>query len=228
MPQDNKSKTSKWKRKILLYIALSYAFIFVIMLGFWIYGFDVGIPGDLYSFGQFLVELILIPIVIYGFIMAKEELEIAVKQFKISQEKPDLDLYWKTGEDQRSNKLELKIDSRGLIPFKPELFNNGDAIAIWFMVQISIPAWLEVHCERLVGTPDNMEQKQVGDQMVFTFMSDGQTGAYPRVGLPLVTILAHLINSKSYEEEYKIPYTIITDRADKKSGNLILRPVKKQ
>ena len=65
MPQDNKSKTSKWKRNILLYIALSYAFIFFVMLGFWIYRFDVGIPGDLYSFGQFLFELILILIVLY-------------------------------------------------------------------------------------------------------------------------------------------------------------------
>lgn len=62
--------------------------------------------GDMFTFGQLLVEIVLIPIFIIGF-------AFTIVEFRKSQETADLDIYWETNSGQETKQTTILIPTGG-------------------------------------------------------------------------------------------------------------------
>jgi hypothetical protein len=202
--------------------------------------------GDIYSLGQLLVDAILLPVAIYGFIMAAEE-------FRKARMVPRLDLFWEVEPDKTEKEITLRVAPLPTIGFQPEeeggdlgirpvLINSGQAIALWYMLSFDVPCEI---CEQynlkhmLTGTKEYGWAPQLGDRSSnwryeilpdkwrVVFLSNGEIASFPGVPLPLgvqnLNIATLFIAADKKFKEYQVPYTIMTDQGHKTEGSLLIR-----
>jgi hypothetical protein len=209
--------TSKnaWK-----FIVITYVIVVLLLL---LIAWAVGLRGwgDIFSLGQLLVDAVLLPVVIIGFLMAVEE-------FRKSQARPDMDLYWEAEPNGTVKELVLEAPPRGNanLHFRPVLLNTGNAVGVWYMLNITLPDELNIGWQPILGDEDNWRLARTKDGLLLTFMSNGQVAAYPNYGLLLCTLCAECSTEREYVGEYKVPYTIVNDWGQRRDDSLTLKLVK--
>ncbi len=180
--------------------------------------------GDYYSYKQLFADILLIPIVVIGFYLA-------IREFRKSQEKPDLDLWWEiTGEKLKSTTIKyhqhepITHISRSLL-----ITNNGNAVTSWFKVTFCLPSDLtQSRVYTADGNKEVWETKTYWSvyshraQNCYSFKSNGEIASYPGSDEPLCQISFRIEGNISYGAEYQIPYDIYSDRGKKKEGHLVL------
>lgn len=216
---------SLWKigGKSFLYITVALTIILAIAK----YVFKVE-TGDLFSLGQLLVELMLIPTVIAGFYFTAIE-------FRASQQTPDLHLYWELQDKQLKNTSILKMppgNGRGRTP-RLIVKNEGKSITTWYLIRLDFPTKVfsdnepklirEVGNRRDHPTIDSHWHTDVSAEKIsWQFMSNGEYALYPNYSQPICVIDFEFSSNKEYPENYAIPFVIYCDRGKEVSGELFL------
>lgn len=215
----------KRHNSIIWFVIASVALVIVV----WIVTFSIAQCWNLQeqqgrlSFGQFIMQSLLLPAAVIGFILT-------VQQIRKAQEVTDLHLYWSTGVGRVGRELVLKIPSTSEITrdFRLELLNEGHLVAVWYLVEFRIPKVLALlDCVPIIGKMgDDWKRTQLEDGKDFTlfsFRSKGQEAAYPGYGLQLATISVRLYRNRKYPPYCEIPYIIATDRGKPQKGVLKLK-----
>ena len=181
---------------------------------------------DRFVLGQFLMQILVLPIAVIGFFWT-------VHQIRKAQEVTDLHLYWSTGVDQREREVPLIIPSTSVErPLRPELYNTGHLVAIWYFLEFRIPRVLaygdEIKFSPIVGEMgDDWKRgalnKDGEEFTLFSFRSKGQEAAYPYYDLHLGDMSIRLHGNREYPKSCKVPYKIATDRGKPLKGALILK-----
>jgi len=217
-------------RKAWWYIGIVYVIVAIILVVAWIAGIQQW--GDVFSLGQLLVDAFLLPAAIIGFIMAAEE-------FKEAHTSPKLELRWEVEPGKTEKGIELREQLPIGIPpeqavhdrdIRPVLVNSGQAVAVWYMLSFDVPREIcehelraaEVSWNRQLGEESNWHQETLPDKLRVVFLSNGEIACYPGHPLPL-GILKLAIAADKQTEEYRVPYTIVTDRGYTTEGSLLIR-----
>ena len=111
--------------------------------------------GDWLSFGQWAVDVLLIPAAWYGLQSAREEL-------RGMTQKPELDLSWTTDGRPSGKELSLLVpqgSGKEVRSFMLALFNSGEAVTAWYMVRLTIPKELDPDQNPIAGDLDNNWRK---------------------------------------------------------------------
>ncbi len=191
-----------------------------------------GIPSsqDLWlqraDFGQFVAEMILIPVAAAAFFVSREALKDALA-------KPELRLRF--------------LDADGVVKddytvFVPEGFNwsngvtlalenVGDAIAVWWQVSFYLPMELIEAVEEGKGDLYVRDRTQVrisnvdtvGDVRRYTVQSEGSYACFPRTHVEIAKIDAFRDPNTALEPKYQIRYEIMTERTKRVSGKIPLK-----
>lgn len=192
------------------------------------------------SLGQFLIELMLIPIVIIGFLFAMDE-------FQASQQVAKLSLSWesKTGNNSDFLVLSIPILDGAANIWEPRIIinNSGKAVSNWFLIRLEIPeelfiidndgdAYFNLFRISSLLTKNNVQNSPYWmsehrpDKLVLEFMSNGDYASYPNHPLPLCSIQLSIIKTQNYPKVCTLPYTIYTNQGNMSSGNLpiIIKP----
>lgn len=216
---------SLWKMggKYLLYITIALMAILVIAK----IVFKVE-TGDLFSLGQLLVELTLIPTVIVGFYFTAIE-------FRASQQTPDLHLYWETQDKKLATTSTLKMPPGNGKGRTPRLIvrNEGKSITTWYLIRLDFPTDIfsdnEPRLIREVGnkkdhpTIDSHWHADVSSEKIsWQFMSNGEYALYPNYAQPICVIDFEFSRAKKYPDSYVIPFMIYCDKGKEVSGKLLL------
>ena len=185
--------------------------------------------GDLFSLGQFLVELILIPTVIVGFI-------IAIAEFRASLHKAQLSLYWEPKTDKFEKFVELNISSGNTRESTPRIVirNSGRAVTNWYLIRLEIPRELyfehEPKINRLIGnisipinTDTHWHRDARPENIIFEFMSNGEYASYPSHPQPICALNLAFLSKNEYPEVCKLPYTIFSNQGNKNCGELSIK-----
>jgi len=218
-------------QKATRYIGIACVIISFILMIAWMAGIQQW--GDVFSLGQLLVDAIILPAAIISFIMTAEE-------FKETHTSPKLDFYWeiKPGKIEKETELsiplpaniqsEQAVHDRGI---RPVLINSRQAIAVWYMLSFDVPREI---CEHIplrraeqswtgqLGEGSNWRQESLPDKLRVVFLSNGEIACYPGYPLPL-RILSLSLAADKQSKEYKVPYTIVTDRGHTTKGSLLVR-----
>ncbi len=191
--------------------------------------------ADRFVLGQFLMQILVLPIAIIGFFWT-------FHQIRKAQEVTDLHLYWSTGVNKKEEELPLKIPKSDItLPISLKLLNEGHLVAVWYLVEFRIPNEIARFAEIKFGGISAGEGENSRTTMrseywkktqlvenektftCFTFKSKGQEAAYPYCELELATVTVRLHGSQKYPLYCEVPYTIATDRGKPQKGKLILR-----
>ena len=176
--------------------------------------------GDVFSLGQLLVDALLLPAAIIGFLYAAAE-------FRKSQAKPDIDLYWEVESEGIAKELPVEISSQGgaqgcfLV-----LLNKGKAVGVWYMLSLVLPRDILFSFpgrHPILGDDDNWRSAITEEEVILTFMSNGQIGAYPEYELILAEIPVIRRRNQEINDQYQVPYTIVTDWGQRVDGFLTLK-----
>jgi hypothetical protein len=209
------------------YIVISLLVIIILIILFQI-AFKLQ-PGESFSLGQLIIDAILLPIAITGFIFALTE-------FRVNQQIPKLNLYLEEQNGIFVKSIIVSKPSGGDVVseyrLKLVLKNEGGVVTTWYLVQFEIP---EIFCsknktvvEPLIGgkfyptqvdsadahwrlDPDKESNKS-------SFMSNGKFALYPNYPQPLCNINISLSPEKP--SDCNIPYVIYSDKGKEENGKL--------
>lgn len=210
------------------YIAAAYVLVALALLVAHLAGITTW--GDIFSLGQLLVDALLLPVAIIGFIMAADE-------FREGHTSPELDLGWEIKPGETARTITLKVPLPQAVPpdqvvhdrgIRPVLINTGEAVAVWYMVSFDVP---RVICEhrllrtaekswsRQLGEVDNWRQDILPDTLRVVFLSNGELACYPGFPLPL-GILNLAIAAQGQAREFEVPYSVVTNKGRTTKGSL--------
>ncbi len=192
------------------------------------------LPGDTFSLGQLIVELILIPTVIVGFIAT-------IIQFRESQETATPRLYWETKTGTLAKAIDLTMppgNGRARTP-RLVIINEGKAITTWYLIQFEVAKEVYLRdaprINRLVGdiisspTSDtHWHFDTLPEKQFFSFVSNGMYALYPKYTQPLGEIDFNFSVEEKYPDSCTIPFVIYTDKGKEEKGNLKIRFVKEE
>jgi hypothetical protein len=213
------------------YIVIVSAVIVVCLVVAWFVGLKDW--GDLFSLGQFLVDVLLLPVAIFGFVLAMEE-------FRKAQASPSLDLYWETEASKHEKEIVLEVPRpvkdmplRQIVMKRDAhlvLVNEGQAVAIWYSLRLNVPLeiaesathFCELEWRIDVSEQDCWQPDRSSDELRVVFLSNGRIAAYPDYPLSLGTLVVP-VSAAQEPKEYRIPYTIVSDRARPRRGFLAIR-----
>lgn len=135
---------------------------------------------------------------------------ILVFQIRNSYTTPRLDLEIKSSFKDDTQQVQLA------------LMNDGDAVAVWYMVRVFVPRELISQREdfsllTVVGVePTNWKLSPPNEnhphEFLFTFISNGEFASYPTDGLILAHLAIPLSNHKQYAPAYRIRYFITSEK----------------
>jgi hypothetical protein len=197
------------------------------------YGCNLSL-GDFYSFGQFWIEFILMPVVLFGLYKTYREL-------KESQARPDIKIYWEPITNDLRESLEIELPSGHGARQTPRLVvkNEGNAIARWYLIRFDIPRKFYIRDEprinRLIGDTENgiefdphWSLDRQPEKVGVTFMSHGKYALYPNYPQQLCAINFNFDGEIQYPESCEIPYFVYTDRGSVKQSKLVLQSIRKR
>jgi len=181
----------------------------IFLIGFFLVKFtNIESWGDNLSLGQLLVELSLIPLAIYGFV-------VTVNEIKKSQEKAILDIGW-----LQDNELDKAIErnrSKSII-FKSNaiiLRNTGTTPAIHYQVSIDIPK----ECGRAQMTMDHWRYQSRKNHR-FIFGSTQEYVSFPESDIDLGKITFR--DAEKLPSYLLINYRIYVDKGKYVEGQVSL------
>lgn len=177
------------------------------------YKFNIKSTDNLLALGQVVVELCLIPVIIFGVLWTYEE-------FQRSQARAEIDIFWNDLVGEDDNKVMANVSpprsSNYWIP-QISLHNSGDAISTNFQVILVLPT--SYRAGKIQG---DWEQKVVNNQARLVYSSNGEEVLYPEQTKPLEKF--EIPNFRELiKEELSIRYTVYSDRGRKKEGNLTIQ-----
>lgn len=217
---------SRW---IWITIGLMMVSVVIVVLAKW----WLGAWSDAFSFGQLLVAVLLLPLVLYEFEKVRDDI-------KQAQKVPSLRLYYERSAGQLEEEivhdvrkpvqvsnpmhtgLRLPVDQLNL---NFVLRNHGDAVAVWYAVEVDIP---KIFYNNLLCSPGSpaasIVRKELSNGTIrFIFNSDGRVAVYPSQQTLIFTIPLALSDTVYQLERVSFPYTIYTDRTDPATGILIVQ-----
>jgi hypothetical protein len=162
---------------------------------------------DLFSLGQFLVELCLIPIAIVGFM-------VTIAELRKAQQIASLDLYWRIGKDEFSQvSTTNRPGSSNYVTNSLVLINKGNAPSIHFQITLEYP--LSCGRARMQLTDWKHTSHQVHE---FIFNSATQYISYPGNYVELGNI--NFPDKVILPDKCVIHYYISSDNGEYKEGEL--------
>ena len=137
---------------------------------------------------------------------------------------PRLDLEMKIyREDSRqSDSLFIPTQGEEVQTLQISLMNDGNAVALWYIIRIFIPKDLihsaqDVDLRPIVGhIPVNWKpsfpNKDRQDSFLLTFLSNREFASYPQDGLILAHLRIRIDSTKKYNSAYRIRYFIKSEK----------------
>lgn len=189
-----------------------YCFICIILfpIGTLLLRGDYGTWGDIFSFGQFVADLCLIPLAIVGFYLTLNEL-------RKTQEFADLDILWDVPNE--SNKTYFTTKDESIIYQSNQIFlaNNGTSPSTLYQVTLEIPAEYG-HIEIKDSSGDWRGGIQ-GESHKFSFTSNSFLTSFPNAShINLGKI--YFYKPEKLPEKVLIQYFIASDKGEYKKGSL--------
>lgn len=181
--------------------------------------------GDTFSLGQLLVESILFPFAVAGFVYATQ-------QFLEAQQLPEPHLYWESPEGNFTSTIKLDVQLNSLYNWTPRLIlrNEGKVVTNWYLVQLDIPREIYLSNEpspRVLTSARNVvdshwQVEHYPDKTRWVFMSNGEFALYPNYIQPFCAIMFQFSKDEKYPNVCYIPYVIYSDRGKEKKGKLTI------
>lgn len=179
--------------------------------------------GDAFGLGQFIIEFLLVPPVIFGLIVGLLEFRSLT-----SKARPNL---WFQHENMyfKSSAFPLKEQNGSNKTYLLAIGNDGSAVTEWWSVWISMPLTIfngvapsNQWGSRIPG--GRWESKRIEDRHIHMFYSAGEVALYPESRR---TLAQFSVNRGKFQEgeEVIIHFNIYTNRGPKKSGKLHLLPL---
>src|SRR6266700_4819936 len=158
--------------------------------------------SDTLAFAQLVLSIILLPTVIFGFV-------ITFQSFRASQDQPDIDLFLET--ESGVHEKSIKFDSSEILkpraertdhpieterPFGLVIINTGNAIALWYAIHITFQFdeaysdrylnWTQFY-KMIVGQHWQINHEERGKNKRFDgmFMSEGSLALYPNMPIKI-------------------------------------------
>lgn len=194
----------------LIFISLLTYILVVLSIVLYFFPFDA-------SAMQVLIDLILLPTVVFGFWYATNE-------FRNSQARPSLSLNWNNADENKSITLEIPRQERKIHRLRLYVTNHGNLLATWFMIEIEAPTFgdrRDINFYWHLGDEHN-QKTEYGIQDVaittvkYRFSSNGVFALYPgeskHIGTLEIAIYSPHISGKTYHNNEIIRYSIVTDR----------------
>jgi len=186
--------------------------------------------GEVFSLGQVILEIFLLPVAVWGLWMAVEE-------FRNSQRRPGLYLIWGGEENAQSKELSLQLSKKEIdinssntpkhIAQSIVLQNEGNNVATWFSVHMEFPVELlgkgaphfwSTDLIRLLGFKneygggDHWDLSRGPSAEDVVLQSNGTLASYPQQRVILGTLwFIPVPEGKSEVQRYRIKYKIFTD-----------------
>jgi hypothetical protein len=213
---------------------LALTLFFLVILGisfFYFLQYEPANSGDHFSRGQLFVDILLIPIAIFGFLFT-------ITEFRLSQLSPDLTLIWQDHEptNDQLTVISLSIDKNTRIYPLPtpviELNNSGDIITNWYLLQfVFLDQRFTINdkvslIKRNKNSDEYWEKIEIPNRTSFIFRSQGKFAAYPEFNQPICMFNLRFRSvdiDQDFIDDLEIFYTIFSDKAKKVTGKLIVR-----
>jgi len=203
-------------------IAVAFGLLFI-FLSLWVLILFHELQGGA-DVWQLILDLILLPTVIIGFVMA-------IKEFRKSQALPNLELLWSGGMTvTREGKpfiLEASEHREKNFPLLLHVKNDGTSIATKYRIRFDVPRelvaqkTLQVHWER--GGDDCREISTTLDTKRYEFKSNDQYALYPGEVVHFATLKIKLLPQSQYPEQVLIRHSVVTDKTKIQHGVLKLK-----
>ena len=206
---------SKNKRTFFSIVSLIFGFycficILLFPVGALLLRGNYGTWSDIFSFGQFIADLCLIPLAIVGFYLTLNEL-------RKSQEFADLDIAWEAPNESGNTYSINKPESLTYQSNQISLSNNGTSPSTLYQVTLEIPAEYG-HIEIKDSSGDWRGGIQ-GEVHKFNFTSNSFLTSFPNASqINLGKI--HFYEPKKLPEKVLIQYFIASDKGEYKKGKL--------
>jgi len=86
-----------------------------------------------------------------------------------------------------------------------------------------MPTELDPRCEPVEGPEAlNYQETDQETERLLTFVSFGEVASFPDDLVTLPTLRIGLSGAQPYARRYELPYSIVSDRAPRKEGHLVL------
>ncbi len=207
-------KNKKWLFSIILLIISFYFFICIILLpvGAMLLRQETGTWSDIFSLGQFLADLCLMPVAIVGFYLTLNELRKA-------QDFSDLHIKW-----ENSEKLEYEflIKRTQLATYQTKhllLKNEGTSPSTLYQITLEIPEGYGK--TQVVNSSGDWKGGVQGENHKFSFTSASHLISFPNAPEIDLGQIAFL-EPKALPARLTINYYIASEKSEYKSGKLII------
>lgn len=202
-------KQNKIILSFLLLLIAFYSFICLIIIpaGYWLLSQD-NTWGDIFSLGQFLADLCLVPFAILAFYLTLQEL-------RKHQEKAKLDIKWDV-ETKLSESItcDRPLSANHHSP-SIALINTGNTPSVHYQITFEIP----VKIGRTKMVDHHWKGDRQGEFQKFIFTSESHLVSFPNA--PYLNLgKIEFTETASLPQEIIIKYYIASDKDEYKTGNL--------
>ncbi len=203
-------RENKFIRNFLLLLLGMYLVIFFILL--WTSPFLLGSSqwGDLFSLGQLLADLCLMPFVILAFYVTLAEL-------KKTQEFASLDIHWQLETDLAKEYSISRPQSINYPSLLITLTNHGTTPSVFYQITLEIPK----EYGRSKMAMHHWTGSSAGDFQKFVFNSASHHVSFPDSPTNLGNI--HFEDAKKLPSIVRIPYHIYSDKGKYTKGKLVIK-----
>src|SRR5262245_16325206 len=86
----------------------------------------------IFSLVQLIINIVLLPVIIIGF-------DITMREFRKSQDTPDLDLMWEVSPGKLEKSINIDYVTLPHQHARLVVVNNGKAVAVWYVAYFDLP-----------------------------------------------------------------------------------------
>lgn len=193
---------------VILYVTLCIGLVWVFFKPF-----DAGAM-------QVVLELLLLPTVIIGFLYATNE-------FRKSQLRSDLDLHWDFDalirKDDSSVILDMPRHEHKIYFLKLHLENKGELLTNWFAIEVEVPTfgdYRDIQFDWYIGDSNYWSTEVVPQNgrvkaLKHRFSSNGQLALFPgesrHVATLRISVYSPHIAGRNYSTGEELRYSVVTD-----------------
>lgn len=201
-------------RSIILLIFGFYCFICITLIpaGTLLIRQESGSWGDIFSLGQFLTDLCLIPFAIFAFYYTLYEL-------RKSQEHADFNIGWEIPTGMNKTYSDNRPMSANFYSPSIVLSNKGTAPSIHYQITLEIPT--EIGRTKMTNPNLDWKGSHQGDFQKFIFTSASHLISFPNA--PFINLgKIEFTETALLPEEIVIKYYIASDKDEYKSGKITI------
>ena len=212
-----------------LFVIISYLLCAVVLAFARVSGVDQW--GDLFSLGQLVLDALVLPVAVVGFV-------VTINELRKAQAIPRLALYWESEPGVVDRELSLPLPRHpgpaSSVGGRLVAMNEGNTVAVWYSIHFDVPLHIFQAADLRVDDMPRQWVIHAGEQsdwridvlpqiMRVAFCSNGHVASFPGYPLPLGILNFPSAKSVQHRREYTVRYTVVTDRGGPSHGSLVIQ-----